>query len=211
MPRSSGSSWRSSPVPGCRGRDRFVTAARKVIVVTDGDGKAVAAVRQAARNLGLRCVERPAGNPTQVGGAEIAQLVKQAEAEPVIVMFDDQGRRGKGPGEASLEDLARDPGIEIIGALAVASGTRGDKPVKVDKSVTKEGTVTSRPVGKSGVAEVPGHERLEGDTVGVLARLGIPQIIGIGDLGKMDDQDAVDKGALITTAAIREILEQQGM
>ncbi|MEW5865268.1 MAG: stage V sporulation protein AE [Bacillota bacterium] len=186
-------------------------AKKKVIVVTDGDRKAKAAVRQAARNLGLLYLERSAGNPTEVGGEELADLVKQSTVEPVIVMFDDQGRKGEGAGEKALEELAKDAEVEIVGALAVASDTEGDKPVKVDESVTREGEVTKKPVSKSGIPEAPGHERVEGDTVGVLARLRIPRIIGIGDLGKMDGQDAVDKGALITTRAIREILEQQGL
>jgi len=81
----------------------------------------------------------------------------------------------------------------------------------VDESVTKEGEVTEKPVRKSGAPEEPGHERLEGDTVGVLSRLKIPKIVGVGDLGKMDNQDAVARGALITTRAIREILGDQGM
>lgn len=185
--------------------------AKKVIVITDGDGRARAAVRQAARNLGLHYLERSAGSPTQLGGAELANLVEQATVEPVIVMFDDQGRKGKGTGEEALEELAKDSRIEIVGALAVASGTKGDKPVKVDESVTREGEVTKKPVAKSGIPEASGHEHVEGDTVGVLSRLRVPKIIGIGDLGKMDGQDAVDKGALVTTRAIREILEQQGL
>jgi stage V sporulation protein AE len=186
-------------------------ARKKVIVVTDGDGRAKAAVRQAARNLGLHCIERSAGTPTHAGGRELAAMAKQAPVEPVIVMFDDRGKRGKGPGEKALEDFARDAGIEIVGAVAVASNTKADKSVTVDESVTKEGEVTAGPVGKSGAPEPPGHEQLEGDTVGILSRLQIPKIVGIGDLGKMDTQDAVEKGALITTRAIREILEHQGM
>ena len=186
-------------------------AKKKVIVVTDGDGSAKAAVRQAARNLGLHYIERSAGTPTRAGGAELAAMVRQAPVEPVIVMFDDHGKKGKGPGEKALEDLARDAGIEIVGAVAVASNTKGDESVAVDESVTKEGEVTGKPVGKSGVPEPAGHERLEGDTVGALSHLKIPKIVGIGDLGKMDSEDAVEKGALITTRAIREILEQQGM
>lgn len=184
---------------------------KKVIVVTDGDGRAVAAIKQAAHTLGLHYVHRSAGNPTHASGEELAKLVKQAAVEPVIVMFDDQGRKGMGPGEKALEELAEDAGIEVIGALAVASGTRGDKSVKVDESVTREGEVTGKPVGKSGAPEAPGHERVEGDTVGVLERLGIPTIVGIGDLGKMDSQDMVDRGALVTTRAIREILEHEGL
>lgn len=186
-------------------------AKKKVIVVTDGDGKAKAAVRQAARNLGLHYIERSAGTPTRAGGAELATMVKQAPVEPVIVMFDDHGKKGKGPGEKALEDFAHDAEIQIVGAVAVASNAKADRPVTVDESVTKEGEVTGRPVGKSGAPEPPGHRRLEGDTVGVLSRLKIPKIVGIGDLGKMDSQDAVERGALITTRAIREILEQQGM
>ncbi|MDI7247300.1 MAG: stage V sporulation protein AE [Bacillota bacterium] len=186
-------------------------AKKKVIVVTDGDGRAKAAVRQAAHNLGLHCIERSAGTPTHTDGDRLAGMVKQAPVEPVIVMFDDHGKKGKGPGEKALEDLARDPGIEIVGAVAVASDTKADMSVAVDESVTKEGEVTGKPVAKSGAPEPPGHKRLEGDTVGVLSGLKIPKIVGIGDLGKMDDQDTAEKGALITTRAIREILEQQGM
>ncbi len=184
---------------------------KKVIVVTDGDGRAAAAVRQAARNLGLHYVSRSAGNPTRARGAELARLAERASVEPVIVMFDDQGETGEGPGEKALEEFARDPGIEVIGALAVASATKGDRPVRVDESVTREGETTGQPVGKAGRPEAPGHERVEGDTVGVLERLGIPIVVGIGDLGKMDSRDDAEKGALITTRAIREILERRGL
>ncbi|NLG80538.1 MAG: stage V sporulation protein AE [Firmicutes bacterium] len=186
-------------------------AKKRVIVVTDGDGRAKAAARQAARNLGLHYIERSAGTPTLASGAALAAMAKQAPVEPVIVMFDDHGKKGKGLGERALEEFAADPEIEIVGAVAVASNTKSDRPVTVDESVTKEGEVTGGPVGKSGSPEPPGHKRLEGDTVGILSRLEIPKIVGVGDLGKMDSQDAVEKGALITTRAIREILDEQQM
>lgn len=183
-------------------------AKRRVIVVTDGDGVARQAVELAAKNVGGRCISLSAGNPTTLTGREIADLAKQAAYDPVIVMVDDRGKRGKGPGEKALEELAHQPDIEIIGAVAVASNTDRVRGIKMDCSIDNRGELIEQPVDKYGVREKNGHQYVEGDTVDILNKLDIPFIVGVGDVGKMDGKDDVELGAPITTRALMEILKR---
>jgi stage V sporulation protein AE len=66
---------------------------RKVILVTDGDRIAKGAVEVAAANIGGRCISASAGNPTELEGREIIELIKSAHHDPVVVMVDDMGPR----------------------------------------------------------------------------------------------------------------------
>lgn len=181
----------------------------KVILVTDGDEMARASVEAAARDLGLRVISRSAGNPTQLTGEEIVELCKQAPHGPVVVMVDDRGKSYKGKGETALEAIARDPEVEVIGALAVASNTEFARGTRVDASVTFTGQLVPSPVDKNGAPSV--GDFIIGDTVGVLENLEIPNVIGIGDIGKMGGADALRKGAPVTRRAIEEILRRSGV
>lgn len=183
---------------------------RKVIIVTDADRVAARTVETAARNIGARCISLSAGNPTPITGEQAVQLIRMAEYDPVVLMVDDRGKRGHGKGEQVLEYVARHPDIEVLGAVAVAANTSYTEGIRVTESVTRDGRIIDGPVDKCGNPEKKGHKLLEGDTVDILGRLNIPVIIGSGDTGKMDFADDYQKGAPITTKALREILIRSG-
>lgn len=176
---------------------------KKVIFVTDGDAKAQHIVEEAAQRVGGRCISISGGNPTKVGSEELLSAIQSAQGEPVLVMVDDCGLRRKGPGEAVLENLVKDPSLDVLGVLAVASDTSRVEGVPVLESVTRQGRIIEGPVDKDGYPEQEGHSKVEGDTVDVLNHLDVPVIIGIGDLGKQGD---ADDRARITTRAIEEII-----
>jgi stage V sporulation protein AE len=90
---------------------------RKVILVTDGDLVAKAAVETAARNIGARCISSLAGNPTQKTGREIINLIKQTPHDPVVIMVDDRGKIGEGKGETVLIEIATAPDIDVLELL----------------------------------------------------------------------------------------------
>lgn len=183
-------------------------AARKVIIVTDGDRVAEKVVEKVAQNIGGRAISLSAGNPTPVSGRQIAAAIKETPKDPVLVMVDDCGSRHKGKGEKVLEELAHNPDLDILGVIAVASDTSKVMGVPVSFSITREGKIINGPVDKTGNPEPDGHRRIEGDTVDVINRLHIPLVVGLGDLGKMDDADLVEEGAKITTMAVEEILKR---
>jgi len=183
-------------------------SAKQVIVVTDGDRTARKVVEQVASNIGGRCITLSAGNPTEVSAGEIVAAVKAARGNPVLVMVDDGGQRGCGPGEQALAALAKDREIEIIGAIAVASRTAHVEGVPVEASVDQQGRMVPAAVDKDGLPQ--GSDRVQGDTVDVLNRLKVPVVIGVGDLGKMDRADSVEDGAKVTTRAVREIMRRAG-
>lgn len=183
-------------------------SAKKVIVVTDGDETARKVLERVAGNIGGRCISMSAGNPTETLGEEIVKAIKEAEGSPVLVMVDDGGKRGAGPGERALARIARDPGIEIIGAIAVASHTGHVEGVAVEASVDRNGRTIPGAVDKEGVPAAAG--RVQGDTVDILNRLAVPVVIGLGDLGKMDRADRVEAGARVTTEAVQEIMRRAG-
>ncbi len=183
-------------------------AKRKIIVITDGDRIAQKVVERVAKNVGGRAISLSGGNPTPVSGADIAEAVQKTPYDPVLVMVDDCGSRQKASGETALESLAKNPDIDILGVIAVAANTSKVEGVPVDSSVTREGKIIGGPVDKDGNAEPEGHVKVEGDTVDVINRLQIPLVIGIGDLGKMDDADLEENGARITTLAVQEILKR---
>lgn len=181
---------------------------RKIVVITDGDRVAQKVVQKVARNVGGRSISFSGGNPTNAQGREISAAIKKAAYDPVLVMVDDCGCKGEGKGETILRTLAADPDLEILGVVAVASNTAGVDGVPITASITREGNIVNVPVDKDGCPEAAGHTKVEGDTVDVLSQLNIPIIIGVGDLGKMDDADLVEDGAKITTLAVQEVLKR---
>lgn len=178
----------------------------RVILLTDGDRVAGRVAQRVAGELGLRCISASVGNPTPLSGKDLVRLVKQARHDPVLVLFDDRGKGGCGKGEAALSYLARHPDISVLGAVAVASNTAGVRGIKPDYSITRSGGHTYEAVDKCGNPAPQVKGVIKGDTVDVLNRLDIPIIIGIGDMGKMDDADQVERGAPVTKKAIQEIL-----
>lgn len=177
-------------------------------MITDGDRIAQKVVEQVARNVGGRAISLSGGNPTKSDGETVIAAVKQADHDPVLVMVDDCGDCNQGKGETILKQLAADPELDILGVVAVASNTDSVKGVPVTASVTRQGTVVSGPVDKNGRPEPLGHQKVEGDTVDILNQIQVPVVIGLGDLGKMDDADLVEDGARITTRAVQEILQR---
>lgn len=183
-------------------------ANRKVVIITDGDRVAQKVVEKVARNVGGRAISYSGGNPTLAQGTQIAAAVKKAAHDPVLVMVDDCGCQGEGRGEKVLKTLAADPEIDILGVVAVASNTSHVDGVPVTVSITREGSIVDLPVDKDGNPEPNGHHKVEGDTVDVLNHLNIPLVVGVGDLGKMEDADLVEDGAKITTLAVEEVLKR---
>ncbi|MGL4820648.1 MAG: stage V sporulation protein AE [Bacilli bacterium] len=183
---------------------------KRVIVVTDGDEYALRAVERAARELGCRVISASQSNPTMMTGKEIAELVMKTPYDPVIVLFDDSGFVGMGPGERALSSFATMPNIEIIGALAVASRTCGREWSHVDVSIDRDGNLTEFGVDKYGLPDI-NRGRISGDTVDVLDKLNIPIVVGIGDIGKMHGHDLPEAGAKITHQALELILERNGI
>lgn len=177
----------------------------RVILVTDGDQTARRALELAASRLGLRCISASAGNPTPLCGDELVRLITEAAYDPVLVMLDDRGDPGTGPGETALAYLCNNPQVVILGAIAVASNTSGAACTPVDLSVTREGRVVGQPVDKNGLP-VAHCAELRGDTVGILRELDLPVVVGIGDPGKMAGADAIEAGCAVTSRAIIEVL-----
>ncbi len=181
---------------------------RKVILVTDGDSVALEAVQIATSNIGGRCISASAGNPTLLTGEEIVKLIKEAERDPVVVMVDDRGKKGIGPGEKAMRIIAEDKNIEVLGVVAVSSNGKDCNGLKVTCSITKDGRIIDGAVDKYGNEIDSG--RICGDTLSVLRNMEVPVIVGIGDPGKMDFKDEILKGAPITTKALKEILKRSG-
>lgn len=183
---------------------------KKVIIITDGDNIARKTVETAAQNIGGSCISASAGNPTLLSGETIVELIKTARAEPVLVMLDDKGYCGKGPGEKVLEYIVNHRELEVLGVVAVASNTSRARGIPVDKSITLDGKLVDGPVNKEGYPEPMGHKKLEGDTVEILKELKVPAVIGIGDIGKMEGRDNYKRGARITTQAVKYLMQRSG-
>lgn len=181
----------------------------RVILVTDGDKVARRTLEYAAQQLGLRCISASAGNPTPLSGPELVLLIQQAAHDPVLVMVDDKGYPGQGNGERALEYLCRAPEVQVLGAVAVASDTRHARGTPVDVSVTRDGKVVEHPVNKEGLP-TPHKRFLIGDTVDVLRNLRLPVVVGMGDPGKMDGADCLERGCAVTLKAIQEVLKRSG-
>jgi stage V sporulation protein AE len=196
----------------------------RVIAVTDGDEKAREVLEMLAPKMGLRCISCSAGNPTPLTGFELIELIKAAESDPVLVMFDDKGFSDMGSGELALLSVAESESVEIIGAIAVASNTDDFDGAAVDFCIDRNGRKVFSPVDKKGRAvkinccEEKNNKNngeknnfklkpvIKGDTVDVLNQLDIPLIVGIGDIGKMEYGDDIFCGAPVTRRAIEEIL-----
>lgn len=177
---------------------------RKVILVTDGDSVAQKAVEIAASNVGGRCISVSAGNPTMLTGEQIVEQIRKAEKDPVLVMADDRGQKGRGPGERAMEIILGDEGIDVLGVIAVSSNGKDCRGLKVTCSITREGEVIEGSVDKYG--NDARDREICGDTLSILKDNDGLIIIGIGDPGKMDYSDEISKGAPITTKAVREVL-----
>lgn len=182
-----------------------VNHAKRVILVTDGDHLAGRALRIAARRIHARIISRSVGNPTPLSGVELVHYIKQTPYDPVIVMLDDNGNKNEGGGEEALQVLLSHPDIQIIGALAVASNTALVQGVPVDFSIDCEGRRVETGVNKDGIAIR--RYLVYGDTVDALRRLEAPVIVGIGDIGKMGGRDAPERGAPVTTKALRALIQ----
>ncbi len=182
---------------------------RKVILVTDGDMAAKEAVEKATANIGGRCISSSAGNPTLLSGEEIEKKILEAKHDPVVVMVDDRGAKGKGPGERAMEYLLDCRKLDVLGVVAVSSNGKDCNGIKIDYSVTKTGEVVKNAVDKFGDNTYSG--KICGDTLSILRSRPEVFIVGIGDPGKMDYQDEVSKGAPITTKALGIILEHGGL
>ncbi|MDF2683119.1 MAG: stage sporulation protein [Brevibacillus sp.] len=181
---------------------------RKVILVTDGDHVAQKVVETVARELGGRCISLSAGNPTPLRGSQMVELIKMAPHDPVIVMFDDNGDFGRGRGEQAIEYVVKHPDIEVIGAIAVASNTRFVQGATVAYSVDNHGQIVEEAVDKDGYADEELKHRIYGDTVDILNALQVQNVIGIGDIGKMEGKDSLQNGCPITRIAVQWILER---
>jgi len=182
---------------------------RKVILITDGDRVAKEAVEIASKNIGARCISASAGNPTVLTGQEIIKRIMKAEHDPVVVMVDDRGIKGKGPGEEAMEAILKDKRLDVLGIIAVSSNGKDCNGLDVTCSITKDGNIIEGAVDKRG--NDIHSERICGDTLSILKKMKHDLIIGMGDPGKMDFNDEVSKGAPITTKALKEILRRSGM
>lgn len=179
---------------------------KRVILVTDGDRVARQAVETAARNIGGRCISMSAGNPTILSGQAIAELIKQASNDPVVVMVDDKGAEGVGKGERAMEVLLEDKSIDVLGIVAVSSNGKDCFGLHITCSITKDGNVVDSAVDKYG-NNLHSH-KICGDTLSILRAWKDLTIIGIGDPGKMDFKDEAYKGAPITTKALKEVIKR---
>lgn len=182
---------------------------KNVILITDGDQYAFRAIRHVAKKIGGRCISQSAGNPTPLTGEELLRFVKETPYDPVLVMADDCGYRGEGPGEKVIRYLAASPDIHVLGAVAVASNTGFREWTRVDVSIDRGGELSPFGVDKNGVPDIE-LGRMDGDTVYVLDELDLPVIVGVGDIGKMDGQDTAEKGYPVTEKAIDLVLERSG-
>lgn len=181
--------------------------AKRVIIVTDGDCVAKDAVETASRNVGASAISLSAAceaHPLSVGA--LKSMLREAPHDPVVVMVDDGGEVGLGPGERMVAALVNDPQFDVLGVIAVASNTEQVTPVEVDASITKHGELVDAPVDKQGRAEPEHHRYLEGDTAELLREVDVPVVIGLGDPGKMNFADEAAQGAPITTRALQAIL-----
>lgn len=182
---------------------------RRVIMVTDGDEYALKVIEYVAKKIGGRCISRSQGNPTTLSGEEMVKYILSTPYDPVFVLFDDCGFQGEGMGEQALKYVASHPQIKVIGVIAVASKSKHKEWSKIDISIDRDGQLTNFGVDKDGIPDIEGG-RIYGDTVYCLDQLSVPIVVGIGDIGKMNRRDCIEKGAPITMKAVEIILERSG-
>lgn len=183
---------------------------KRVIIVTDGDVYARKAVESVAKQMGGRCISASSGNPSRITARELIPMILSAPSEPVLVMFDDSGFIGEGPGESIMKEIVSNKHIEVIGAIAVAAKSRKEEWTHVDVCIDRDGELTAYGVDKFGVPELD-IGIMNGDTVYSLDSLDIPFIVGIGDIGKISLRDRAEKGAPLTKKAVELIMERSGM
>lgn len=184
---------------------------KRVIIVTDGDQRALAAVEKAAQNVQGRCISLSGGHvegDADLEPEEVAALVLSTPHDPVVVMVDDEGQIGEGRGERILRHLATHPSLDILGVVAVASNAQHEAGVEVTASVGQDGRLVESSVSKDGQPQPTRYQH--GDTLGVLHDIKVPVVIGLGDPGKMDFADDAAKGAPLTTKALETILARHG-
>lgn len=181
---------------------------RKVILVTDGDMVAKRAVEIAAGNIGGRCISASAGNPTVLTGHEILEKVKEAPHDPIVIMVDDRGAKGEGPGEVAMQTILDNTDVDVLGVVAVSSNGKDCNGLDVTCSITKDGIIVEGAVDKSG--NNTHDDNICGDTLSILKNKKDLLIVGMGDPGKMDYKDEVSKGAPITTRALQEVMKRKG-
>lgn len=182
---------------------------KRVIIITDGDLYALKAVECVAKEIGGRCISQSWGNPSKLSGDELVDMILSTPYDPVLVMFDDCGFQGEGPGERAMRAVNAHDDIEVIGAIAVASKTHLAEWTRVDVSLDRFGELSAYGVDKSGLPDTE-FGRIDGDTVYILDELNIPFIVGVGDIGKMAGIDEAKRGSPITKQAIQLILERSG-
>ncbi|WP_416149645.1 stage V sporulation protein AE [Salipaludibacillus sp. HK11] len=187
-----------------------MTRLKKVIFITDGDESAVNAASVAANSLQCYFLSLSKGNPSIIQTDVLIRKILEAPIEPVIVLFDDAGYPGIGPGESRMRGVANSPFIQVLGVIAVAAHTDTDDWSKVDVCVDRYGNITEYGVDKAGIKETE-IKRIRGDTVDLLNVNEDPIIIGVGDVGKMGGYDDFEKGAPVTKKAIQLILERSGL
>ncbi|MCF6137643.1 stage V sporulation protein AE [Pseudalkalibacillus berkeleyi] len=182
---------------------------KRVIIITDGDLYALKAVECVAKEIGGRCISQSWGNPSKLSGEELVDMILSTPYDPVLVMFDDCGFQGEGPGERAMRAVNNHHEIDVIGAIAVASKTHLAEWTRVDVSLDRFGELSAYGVDKSGLPDTE-FGRIDGDTVYILDELNIPFIVGVGDIGKMAGIDEAKRGSPITKQAIQLILERSG-
>lgn len=180
---------------------------RSVIIVTDGDGTAFHAVKEACDDLHCHPLDASQGNPTPRDSRSLVDEILKAPKDPVVVMVDDRGDADQGPGEKALDVLIQAPELNVLGVVAVAANTHPVKGVEVSESVDQKGHIVDHAVDKDG--NPTSSSRLLGDTVDVLQGYK-GAVVGLGDPGKMQGHDAVGKGAPATRQALEEILRKAG-
>lgn len=180
---------------------------KQVIIITDGDQYAQQAIDHIAKNLGGTSLSEFAGNPSLYQTRDIIQSVYQARENPIYVLVDDAGVYGVGSGEETILALVNDPIITIIGVVAVAAHTKNMEWSRVSLSIDQDGQVSEHGVDKEGVP-ISEVGRINGDTVYILDQLDLPNVIAIGDIGKMHGYDDKKRGYPITRKAIELILER---
>jgi stage V sporulation protein AE len=179
-----------------RGRERR----RDVVVVTDADRRAQRVVVAAAARLGLPVAASSRQCPTRISPAEVIDEIARSPVEPVVVLADDGGASGRGPGERLIAALAVSPRVRLLAVVAVASNTVPVRGVDVEEAVTSAGRLLVRQaVDKRGRPR--SGRTLQGDTVDVLTDLAVP-VVGVGDPGRMGSDD-VDVIALALREAVR--------
>ncbi len=183
---------------------------KRVIIITDADEYARKSVITISKEIGGYCLADFASNPTEVEPKDFIQRILSINEDPIYVLVDDAGIQGIGPGEKVIQALFDHPDIVIIGALAVASHTRHSEWTRIDLAINQDGEFVGNGVDKEGVIELEGP-RINGDTVYILDQLQIPNVIAIGDIGKMHGKDDVKKGSPITKKALKFILEREGL